>query len=89
MTNAKRVATEKVQEPLRYYIDPYPGMALRKFLVALVAVNYAEGALLHRLRCEVVGMVVLELLHRQLEVGDLFLPIGHVLSLRQTTTGRR
>jgi len=44
MTNAKRVETEKVQEPLRYHIGPYPGVALRKFLVALVAVNNAGGA---------------------------------------------
>jgi len=43
MTNAKPVATEKVQEPLRYYIGPYPGMALRKLHVALVAVNNAGG----------------------------------------------
>ena len=81
MTNAKRVVTEKVQEPLRYYIDPYPGVSLHKLLVALVAVDNAGGS-----RCEVVGVVDLELLHRQLEVGGLFLPIDRVLFLRQTTT---
>jgi len=35
MTNAKQVSTDKVQEPLRYYIGPYPGMALRKITLGV------------------------------------------------------
>jgi len=87
MINTKKsLDQQSSRTTMLLHIGPYPGVALRKFLVALVAVNNTGSARL-TMRSSRGGRPWTSSSPTWSE--GLFLPIGHVLFLQQTTTGRR